>query len=126
MKRLTLLILLFLTIHCVSQTNKAQLSPGEKSALILDSLVKAKKVKYIAVYFHTIKATAVTSGVVSFPSSSVEQFLVSEFEIFQFQGQFIVLTDDRGLVRYFNLEKLIHFMLVKESKDQFLKLYFQI
>lgn len=82
-------------------------SSGEKTAWKLDSIAKADKITKFSVYFQLVD----------------KEVFVEYFEEFKFDGHLLILIDPNKEVRYYNLDKLIHWTIKK--KDKILKLYFQ-
>jgi len=109
----------------ISLNTNAQLSAGEKLGLKLDSLAKAYDIKLISVYFHVGSTKISDMKIQELNKTFVESYLIDEYNNFKFEGQFIIFTDnnDKDVVRYYNLEKLIHFTA---SKGKNIRVYFQM
>ncbi len=103
MRYLILFSLFFISLNQNAQAGR------EKLAWKLDSIIKAEKLTKIAVYFH---------------SAAGGEVFVEYFEEFKFDGALLKLVDPDKEVRYYNLDKVVHWTI--KSKDKILKLYFQI
>ena len=107
-------VILF-SLFFISLNQNAQ-SGREKIAWKLDSIIKAEKLTKIGIYFHAV-------DVKPYDAIAKEVF-VEYFEEFKFDGALLLLIDPNKEVRYYNLDKVIHWTI--KSKEKILKLYFQI
>jgi hypothetical protein len=99
---------IFLSICVRSQS----LLPAEKIAIQMDSIIKADGIKMVSIYFHK-----------NYNDNILEQIAESSQE-FKFIGQFLVLSMSENYPKYYNLNKLLHFTVLK--KQQKLQLYFEV
>jgi hypothetical protein len=123
MKQLTLIVFLFITLTGKAQSEKSSLSSGEKLGLKLQALAKENDIKHISVYFHVSATWLSDLRVDDLNKTSVASHLIDEYADFKFDGQFIVFSDpnDKDIIRYYNLEKLVHFTIVKGKN---IRMYF--
>jgi hypothetical protein len=124
MKHLIILIALFLSFGLHAQTPKLPLTTGERIGLKLDSLAKAYDVKHISVYFHVASTWMSDLRVEDMNKTSVASHLIGEYSEWKFEGPLVIFTDpaEKDAVRYYNLEKMVHFTATKGKN---IRIYFQ-
>ncbi len=104
-------IFIAFSFNGIGQTN------AQITSVKLDSIIKADKITKLAVYFQTVDIDA--KG-----KTTPKETFIEFFEEFKLDGHLLVLIDPDKEVRYYNLEKIIHWTIKK--RDKILKLYFQI
>lgn len=100
---LSIILGLYISTNVYSQT--LYLTPGEKTGLAIDSLLKIKTVNAVEIKFRMLD---------EYNNSTVSGIKSKDFNI---SGQFIILRGGKsGLEeQYYNLEKIIRFYFIKDK-----------
>jgi hypothetical protein len=123
MKYLFTAFIIFLALSTNAQ--KSPLSSAEKTAHILDSLAKEYNIKDFSVYVHAAETKIVAGHTKLIDPTNLTSLLVGEYSNWRFDGQFVIFLDnaDPDAVRYYNLEKMVHFTATKGKN---IRIYFQM